>query len=209
MLSKDHLLTRILFLLSILLGFFSDSRGQATEFPIYEFPPSSIGRPYSGLAFDQKGNLYTSLSDTYPNPGAVIELIPVGNTWNLSTLYAFTGYPYTEPIGVAIDAKGNVYGTTIQGGAYNSGNVFELTPNQGGGWTYSSIHDFNPSGGDGANPYSVLLLDNNGNLYGTAANYGPKGSGVVFELSRTKSGSWKETILHSFPGGTGDGAVLA
>jgi uncharacterized repeat protein (TIGR03803 family) len=64
-------------------------------------------------------------------------------------------------------------------------------------------------GADGAFPYSDLIADAAGNLYGTT--YGGGGAcdcGTVFELIRTKDG-WKHQVLYSFAGGTNDGAVPA
>ena len=71
-------------------------------------------------------------------------------------------------------------------GAYGYGSVFKLTP-QYGGWTYTDLHDFT-GGTDGAYPYGGLVLDANGNLYGTTPrggnpNYCFDGCGVVFEIT--------------------------
>jgi hypothetical protein len=91
-----------------------------------------------------------------------------------------------------MDAAGDLYGTRVDGGAYEYGSVFELTPSSDG-WTYTSLHDFCPSGfppcSDGAYPVSNVAIDANGNLYGTAALGGtgcpsnPNGCGVVWEIT--------------------------
>ena len=65
-----------------------------------------------------------------------------------------------------LDAAGNLYGTTNNGGTYNYGTVFELTPAGGGSYTQKVLHNFT-NGADGGNPQSGLILDGAGNLYGT------------------------------------------
>jgi uncharacterized repeat protein (TIGR03803 family) len=80
-----------------------------------------------------------------------------------------------------MDAAGNLYGTTLADGANGYGAVFKLTPSNGI-WTYTSLHDFT-NGIDGGYPYSTLVLDQRGNLYGTASSGGTQGLGVVFEIT--------------------------
>jgi uncharacterized repeat protein (TIGR03803 family) len=62
---------------------------------------------------------------------------------------------------------GNLYGTTLQGGIYGVGTVFELTPKASGGWTEKVLHSFSNNGSDGTRPYGGLISDASGNLYGT------------------------------------------
>ena len=108
---------------------------------------------------------------------------------------------------LTFDAAGNLYGTTWMGGAYGHGTVFELTPQAGGGWTEQVLHSFG-NGTDGVGPEFSLILDKNGNLYGTTSGGGAYGYGTVFELTRSPhaaGGGWTEKVLHSFAFGT-DGA---
>jgi len=112
-----------------------------------------------------------------------------------TVLHSFAGSPDgANPYFVAavIDSKGNLYGTTARGGAHDSGTVFELTPSG----VEKILHSFGAAG-DGNTPYSSLIMDTKGNLYGTTAKGGAYGGGTVFELtpSRTKK------ILHSFGAG--------
>ena len=83
-----------------------------------------------------------------------------------------------------MDVAGNLYGTTMNGGANNSGTVFELAKTSSG---YSSaptvLTAFN--GTDGAAPGDTLLLDGAGNLFGTTYVGGASNEGVVFELSNS------------------------
>jgi hypothetical protein len=73
------------------------------------------------------------------------------------------------------------------------GIVFELTRQAGGNWTEQVLYSFNIT--DGAFPFSSLIFDNNGNLYGTTANggaYGLTPGGTVFELTPQTGGGWTE-----------------
>ncbi len=106
--------------------------------------------------------------------------------------------------GLIFDSTGNLYGTTYEGGAYGdpinnlAGVVFELSPKVGGGWTEKILHNFNPNGKDGYNPYSGLVFDGSGNLYGTTYEGGTYGGGIAFELTQTTGGAWTERIIHNF-----------
>ncbi len=112
------------------------------------------------------------------------------------------GNPYASPI---LDAKGNLYGTTIDGGAHYFGSVFELSPGSNGAWTETDLHSFNSDGRDGVSPYSSLVMDPSGNLYGTTYNGGAYSLGTVFKLHPNADGRWTETVLHSFNADGTDG----
>jgi uncharacterized repeat protein (TIGR03803 family) len=114
---------------------------------------------------------------------------------------------------LVIDGLGNLYGTTVQGGQYGGGTVFELSPS-GHGWTHTVLHSFLGSA-DGAEPYKGVTLDAQGNIYGTTVTGGTGascegGCGVAYELTNS-GGTWSETVLHNFTGGrdgSGPGAPL-
>jgi uncharacterized repeat protein (TIGR03803 family) len=112
------------------------------------------------------------------------------------------GNPYAGPI---LDAKGNLFGTTIDGGAYNQGSVFELSPGTNGFWTEKDLHSFNSAALDGTQPYSSLVLDPYGNLYGTTYAGGAYNLGTVFQIHPNQDGSWSEKVLHSFNADGTDG----
>jgi uncharacterized repeat protein (TIGR03803 family) len=101
--------------------------------------------------------------------------------------------------GVAADSRGNLYGTTLSGGL-GHGVVFELSFNGSGGWTETVLHSFT-GGNDGKEPSGPVILDGQGNLYGTTQAGGTHGYGVVFELKLVR-GKWQERILHNFWGGS-------
>jgi len=106
-------------------------------------------------------------------------------------------------VGVVIDPKsGNLYGATNGGGTRGCGVVYELTPPSvnDGNWSETVLYNF-ACGEDGSEPYSALIRDSAGRLYGTTLSGGSGGSGVVFMLTPTKSGPWAETVLHRFYGG--------
>jgi uncharacterized repeat protein (TIGR03803 family) len=106
-------------------------------------------------------------------------------------------YPYA---GLIVDGAGNLYGTTLYGGAHNSGTVFELTPKAGGGWKEKVLYAFNNNGKDGFYPYAAVIAAA-GNLYGTTFAGGAHNGGTVFELTPKAGGGWTEKVLHSFGGG--------
>ncbi len=135
---------------------------------------------YSTPILDAAGNLYGG-NQGYccyygQYNGTVFALNPAGD---FSSIYAFP--PQKGPYaGLTMDANGNLYGTTSIGGANNYGEVFKLTP-AGGGWNYTSLHDF--TGSDGCNSMGKVILDANGNLYGTTSSCGADGHGNVWEIA--------------------------
>ena len=168
-----------------------------TKTTLYTFP-DQFGEqgsfPFAGVIFDQAGNLYgaTTTGGT-GGGGTVFELTPSNGGWTYNLLYSFTGTGYLPgpQAGLIMDPDGNLYGTTHGDGAYGEGSVFKLT-HSNGGWTYTSLHDFT-GGADGSYPESGLVLDGNGNLYGTTFAGGTTGAhcasyenyqcGVVFEIT--------------------------
>jgi uncharacterized repeat protein (TIGR03803 family) len=104
----------------------------------------------------------------------------------------------------------NLYGTTVDGGTYDSGTVFELSPPAAGktSWTHTVLHSFNNTNGvDGYKPYASLVLDAAGDLYGTTFSGGAHSAGTVFELIKPTTGNvWKEELLHAFENQPTDGA---
>jgi len=161
-----------------------------TENVLYTFSGGTDGGRPTGLIFDQSGNLYGGASSGGANDdGAVFELTPSGQSWSYSVLYSFSngGHGQFNPgpnANLVMDKGGNLYGTTKADGAYGYGSVFKLTPSNGS-WTYITLHDFT-DGADGAYPFSNVVFDSNGNLYGTASAGGtgcaPNGCGVVWEI---------------------------
>ena len=99
--------------------------------------------------------------------------------------------------GLIFDTNGNLYGTAYAGGTYDDGIVFELVPNKDQ-WSEEVLHVFGTNNNDGAWPTAGLILDKDGNLYGTTWDGGAYGNaGLVFELV-PNHGKWTEKLLHSF-----------
>jgi uncharacterized repeat protein (TIGR03803 family) len=166
--------------------------------------------PDGGLGRDASGNLYgvTNAGGGSPACHEGCGTIYKVDTHNKETiLYSFTGgADGSYPFPVVLDAADNLYGTTIWGGNPNCdgyascGVVFKLDTKG----KFAVLHTFT-GGSDGANPEATLVLDAEGNLYGTTltggagggcANQYPPGCGVVFKVD--KSGN--ETILLAFDG---------
>jgi uncharacterized repeat protein (TIGR03803 family) len=128
---------------------------------------------------------------------------PTAPAQTFTLLYQFRSGPggINPYAGVVRDAKGNLYGTTYNDGAFASGTVFRIDATG----KEKVLHNFSQFGGDGAFPfYGTLVRDSSGNLYGTTYVGGIDGQfccGTVFKV--TSSG--KETVLYRFPATNGDG----
>jgi uncharacterized repeat protein (TIGR03803 family) len=169
------------------------------ETVLYSFggQPGDAAFPSGGLIFDKQRNLYgTTGSGGAYGYGTVFRLTASGEE---TVLYSFGGQAgdFNPGLNLVLDKKGNLYGTTGSGGAYNFGTVFKLTP----AGVVTVLHSFGQYG-DGNGPEPCLLLDNQGNIYGTTydSNSG-QGHGTVFKLSPTGD----ETVLHVFGTQYGDG----
>jgi uncharacterized repeat protein (TIGR03803 family) len=198
----------------------------ATETVLFTFVDTSTnenGGPISGLAADANGNLYGTTFGTGAcsvGCGEVFKLTSNGNgQFTLSVLYSFQGSGVGDganPMGAPIlDSAGNIYGTTFAGGN-GSGIVYKLTLMANGTYHETVLHTFGAFGtNDGTQPFSTLVFDKQGNLYGTTNQGGggasntfcQNGCGTVFKLSPNSNGPWTETVIHSFPGmqGSTDG----
>jgi len=152
---------------------------------LYTFTGGDDGiYPVAGLTWDAAGNLYGATSQRgAAGGGTIFELTPSSGGWTFHLLYSLSGSgSFPGPLrNLALDAAGNVYGTTYAGGAYGYGSVFKLTLGKGT-WAYTVLHDFT-NGNDGAYPYSNIVFDANGNLYGTASQGGTDNFGVIWEIT--------------------------
>jgi len=189
--------------------------------PLYSFQGGNDGaNPTARVIFGPDGSLYGTTTyggggpcsyGPYTGCGTVFKLQPSPVAcrtalcpWTETVLYRFTGgSDGANPQGgdLLVDQPGNLYGTTLGGGAYGLGAVFSLSPSKGV-WTESVLHSF--TGYEGANPYSSVISDNAGNLYGTANSGGTFGYGTVYEL--IPSGSvWQVKTLYAFSSTKDDG----
>ncbi len=177
--------------------------------------------PNGGLVLDSKGNLYgttvfggnESGGCAPAGCGTVFEFTPPiqkGGAWIETVLHRFMGSPDGggPAAGVAFDAKGRLYCTTVGGGGGNfpSGTVVQFVPHSNGTWTEHVLHSFQDNG-DGSQPRSRLIFDSLGTLYGTATGGGTDFAGTLFRLKRNPTGGWMFTVLYTFTGvNNGDGA---
>jgi uncharacterized repeat protein (TIGR03803 family) len=121
----------------------------------------------------------------------LVQLVEGSPLYTLENLHSFTGgrdgaYPNA---GLFVDASGNMWGTTKEGGGGTTGSdfgtIFKFTPPRTpfGSWGYGVVYSFNGGPNDGAFPLSTLTADKEGNLYGTTGNGGESGLGTVYKLT--------------------------
>ncbi len=197
---------------------------------VFQLTPSAAGwrnyydgaYPSTGLTLDAAGNLYGTTieggnnNDCFGGCGVVFELIYASGIWTETVLHRFNYF--TEgamPLStLALDAAGNIYGTNFLGGtgAVGGGTAFRLAPNGSGGWTFTLLHTFNDNSltSDGCFPSGDLVLDSQGNLYGTTGGGGAFQNGEVYELiANSGTGPWAEQRVYSFAGGVDGSAPVA
>jgi uncharacterized repeat protein (TIGR03803 family) len=157
------------------------------------------GLPSGGVTFDRAGNLFGETYDggSFACPdvgcGVIYELTPESGGWKFSVQHTFNGVDGSKGSqpsgGLALDRKGNLYGTTGTGGdlACNNGSgcgtIFKLAPQTGGHFSFTMIDEFN--GTSGSSPMTGVVVDAAGNLYGTTFAGGSPacGCGVVFTVT--------------------------
>jgi uncharacterized repeat protein (TIGR03803 family) len=164
-----------------------------TETVLYRFTgDNGDGFPQAGVVRDSSGNLYGTTQNGGPsNAGTVFKVDPTGKK---TVLYSFTGstdggYPMA---GVVLDANGDLYGTTYEGGSAFAGTVFKVDPTG----KETVLYGFTGST-DGGSPQSGVIRDSHGNLYGTTYYGGNQGAGTVFKVNTVG----QETVLHNFTSG--------
>jgi uncharacterized repeat protein (TIGR03803 family) len=163
------------------------------ETVLHRFTGGDGAFPQAGLVMDGHGNLYgTAVYGGKFNDGVVFKLAGKKET----VLHSFTGgKDGAEPAsGLLLDATGNLYGTDAYGGDIDCdypsgcGVVFKLA-----GKHLRVLYSFKgPPNGE--EPIAAVIMDAEGNLYGTTDRGGPYNAGTVFELSP----SGRERVLHRF-----------
>jgi uncharacterized repeat protein (TIGR03803 family) len=164
--------------------------------------------PESGLVQDGAGNLYGTTSVGGANDWGIVYKITPGSAETV--LYSFCSlanctdgaWPQS---GLSIDQSGNLYGTTLYGGAATGpycgcGTAFKITPDGAETVLYSFCSESNCT--DGAFPMANVILDDNGNIYGTTSSGGSgtgsncnaPGCGTIFKIPAGGG----ESVLHSF-----------
>ncbi len=198
--------------------------------PIYTFNGNSTNdgaRPLAGLTAGPDGSFFGTTYEggggcalSNRGCGTVYNLRPAASAckaalcpWTETVIYRFAGgSDGANPVygNVVFDKAGNLYGTTGNGGTFGVGTVYELSPSNGG-WTVSVLYSF-AGATDGSLPWSGVIFDSAGNLYGTTYQGGGGcngfGCGTIFELTPSGAG-WTEQILYIFQGLNDGGNPLA
>ena len=128
-----------------------------------------------GLISDASGNLFGTDFGVDSIPGAVYELSPSSGGWNYTVLYQFQLGDLAN--GLVMDSTGNIYGGDYE---YGYGYIFKLS-HSGSRWTFTTLHTF--SGSVGEFPQGPIVIDRNGNLYGTTIKGGSYGKGTVWKIT--------------------------
>jgi uncharacterized repeat protein (TIGR03803 family) len=167
--------------------------------------------PRNGLVMDAAGNLYgTASAGGTENKGTAFELIQTNGKWREKRLHNFCQVGgggcddgSSPQSALIMDAAGNLYGTTEDGGSGHQGAIFEIL-HQNGGRGYKLLQSFHP--GQGESPTTGLTYvgaatgapyDGASPLYGTAGG-GAHGQGVAYELTKGPGGRWSLTTIHDF-----------
>ena len=179
-----------------------DTRNHETVLHVFTGGTSDGATPHGRLVMDESGNLYGTTSaggNTGCGGAGCGTVFKIDSSGTEMVLYSFTGSPdganpYAGPV---MDGASELYGTTENGGASNSGTVFKIDTSG----NETVLYSFNGGPSDGADPKADLTFDPAGNLYGTTYSGGSFGDGTVFELNT----SGVETVLYSFTGGADGG----
>ncbi|HEX8816829.1 MAG TPA: choice-of-anchor tandem repeat GloVer-containing protein [Terriglobales bacterium] len=145
---------------------------------------------WGALYMDSAGSLYGTTAGGGCCGGVIFRLSPRNSGgWTYTILYDFKGgaLGYEPNTGVVMGRDGSLYGTTDYGGGPNScGVLYKLAPTGNDKWQYSVLHVFG-EGNDGCVPEGDLVIDQQGNLYGSLVLGGEYGYGAIFELSTVAS----------------------
>jgi uncharacterized repeat protein (TIGR03803 family) len=178
--------------------------GHWAETVLYNFADIIYAGPSGPLAIDGEGNIYgAGTAWGYDNGqyygGELFQVLNNAGTYTGSTLHSFVGGDDdgAEPnAGLVRDSAGNLYGSTLAGGALNdNGVIFQFHPNGDGTFTENLIYEFGQGKTDC--PVGPMLMDKLGNLYGTTACSGAYGYGSVYKLSQA-NGVWTFESIYDF-----------
>ncbi len=170
------------------------AKGSGTLTVIASFNTADGAVPDGGVTLDADGNLYgTTTAGGTNSEGTVWEIAKGTNT--IITLASFSGPLAVEPRGnVTLDAQGDIFGTTYRGGPAEEGTIWEVVK---GSNTITTIASFN--GANGGLPYGGVIIDAQGNLYGTTDTGGAHNEGTIWEVAKGT-----DTITALYPqGGSG------
>jgi uncharacterized repeat protein (TIGR03803 family) len=170
----------------------SPAVGGAWKFQVLHTLITPYDIPGGTLARDSAGNLYgATWQGGAKGCGYIYQLSPgSGGGWDFKVLYAFAcSDGAAAAYSMVFDAKGNLYGGTHNGGAFDEGVAFELSPGTGGAWTYKMLHEFSTPEGNG--PQTGVTFDSKGNLMGGNET-------GIWQLNPNGDGTWTESTAYSF-----------
>jgi uncharacterized repeat protein (TIGR03803 family) len=180
----------------------SSPGGAWTKRDLHRFSGETDGGNPAALVLGASGILYgaTGTGSAFGN----------GNVYNIdisngaqTVLYSFdadAGDAY-RPSVLIRDSSNNLYGTSVYGGAYNQGSIFELSPPTvtGGAWTEAVLYSSKYNSVTGANPGPSLIQDYQGSLWGTMSQGGPNETGTIYRLHPPTTGSnWEYSDIYNF-----------
>jgi uncharacterized repeat protein (TIGR03803 family) len=168
---------------------------------IHDFVRSDGSELESNIVIGKTGALFgTATEGGSANCGTIYELAEAQGTWTETTLYTFKGGQdgcYPEAGLHTATQEGTLYGSTVIGGTYNQGTVFQFQESNGV-WTKTILHQF--TGGDDGGYPKDMDVDGGANIYGIAFVGGTSKDGLLFVLSSQEQ--WQETVIHNFAGGS-------
>jgi uncharacterized repeat protein (TIGR03803 family) len=158
----------------------------STPITLVSFNGTNGAAPFSNLIADANGDLFGTTVGGSNGDGTVFEIAKTatGYASTPTTLVSFNGTDGATVFGGLIaDNRGDLFGTTYTGGAFDDGTVFEIAKTATGyASTPITLVSFN--GSNGANPEGSLIADANGDLFSTTLNGGSNGGhGTVFEIT--------------------------
>ncbi len=191
--------------------------GAWTLTTLYSFVPYGSGGylPISDLVRDQKGSFYGTFysgGDPTCNCGGVYKLTApavAGGAWTEAAIYSFTesdGH-LPVPFALALTTTGTLYGTTVAGGTYGGGVLYQLTTKTGKTYTETVLYSFGEVG-DASVPNGPIAMDAKGSLYGVTSQGGAFNQGTVFKyVPASGTHAAVESLLYSFGGSSSTGAT--
>jgi uncharacterized repeat protein (TIGR03803 family) len=177
-----------------------DWTGSLTTLHSFSGSPGDGAVPVAGLVQGTNGNFYgtTAFGGAFFQ-GTVFRMTSSGAITVLHSFNSFLSEGAVPIAGLVQGSDGNFYGTTALGGAHFKGTVFKIDATG----SLTTLHSFSGSPSDGATPVAALVQGSDGNFYGTTASGGAHFQGTVFRISPAGA----LTVLHSFSGYPGEGAV--
>ena len=174
--------------------------GAYTELHAFAGGTTDGSHVYAGLIEGTDGNFYgTTYAGGTGNLGTIFKMTPGGA---VTLLHSFAGGATdgSSPYAALVQGTdGNLYGTTLLGGASSDGTVFKITP----AGSFTLMHSFAGGASDGQSPYCALLEGTDGNFYGTtflggSTSSGPfsQSYGTIYKIS--PSSPYTVTLLHVF-----------